>query len=62
MLFRSYNDNANQADYFVPNINGTNSGFGNLKSQVAHSKTIDQLIFVAQVVFDKGTKIEIYGK
>ena len=57
-----YNDNASQADYFVPNINNTNSGFGNLKSMNAAGKTITEWHFQAQVSFDKGTKIEIYGK
>ena len=57
-----YNDNIAQVEYTVPNINSTNSGFGNLKSAAATGKTISELHFYALSAFNKGTKIEIYGK
>ena len=57
-----FNDKESQAEYSVPDINSTNSGFGNLKSMVATGKTISELHFVAQSAFNNGTIIEIYGK
>lgn len=58
----AYNDKNESTYEAIISTDGYATGFGNLKSMIATGKTISELHFLAQVTFDKGTKIEIYGK
>lgn len=58
----TFNDKSNQAGQSVPDVNSSNSGFGNIKTDWVVGKTVNSLCFDTVAYMPAGTIIEIYGK